>query len=476
MADEGSVKTRVVRSVVWVGGAQVLSATLNFLRSIVLARLLAPEMFGLMGIASIAVRTIETFTRPGVAQALIARPKAIEDAAGTAFTLLVLRGLLLAVVLIIAAPWVAQFYDEPILAPMLQALAAIFVVGSLANINTIARLKELDFRRLTYLGLTNTLLGTTVTVIAAFWLRSVWALVIGQIATACLNAALSYHFIEGRLRFAWNAEIARELLAYGKFITGSSIVLFIALEIDSAVIGKVLGTEQLGYYAVAITIANLVTTNLSRLASNIMMPAYSKLQGDRQALQRAYIRTFSLVTLVIVPATAGLVLAAEPLVAVLYGEKWLPAVLPLRIVAVFGLLHALVTFTGYLFEGIGLPKIAFQLGLLRLLVIAPAIIPMTHAYGLMGAAITVTAAMAVHWLGGLYFLDRHLGITVRQLAVAAWQALWTTALMGLAVWLALKYVANGQVHALVLSVLTGAAIYGLLNLQVLRALMRERMT
>ena len=400
LAEEGSVKTRVVRSGIWVGASSVIGTAVTIGSSIVLARLLTPEAFGLIGLAGIAIRAIETITRPGVAQALIARPRAFDEAAATAFTLLLLRGLLLGLVLAAAAPWVAAFYETDALEPMLQVLSAVFVIGGFVNIRTIARQKELDFRQLTYLGLTTTVIGSLVTISAAFWLRSVWALVIGQIATASLSALLSYFYIGGRPRLAWDRGIARELLSYGKFITGSSIVLFVAMELDSAVIGKVLGVERLGYYTVAFTIANLATSNLAKVASSIMMPAYSKLQSDLPALKRAYLRTLSMVMLAVMPAAAGLVLVAEPLISIVYGEKWLPAVVPLQILAVFGLFRALAAFSGYLFEGMGLPRIAFQMGLMRLVVIAPLIIPLTKSHGLLGAAVTVTIGMAVQGLAG----------------------------------------------------------------------------
>ena len=108
-ADGGSVKARVVRSGFWVGISQTGVTLLGALRSVVLARLLTPEVFGLMGIAGIVVKTIETFTRPGIAQALIARQQSFDEARDTAFTMLVLRGLVLAALLAIAAPWVARF-------------------------------------------------------------------------------------------------------------------------------------------------------------------------------------------------------------------------------------------------------------------------------------------------------------------------------------------------------------------------------
>ncbi|MGE0465680.1 MAG: lipopolysaccharide biosynthesis protein [Steroidobacteraceae bacterium] len=460
----------------WVGASNLIGSILNGARSIVLARLLTPDMFGLMGLAGIAIRAIETVTRPGVSQALIARQSGFDEAASTAFTMLVLRGLLLAVILAAAAPWVAAFYEADVLQPMLQVLAAVFVIGGLANISTIARQKDLDFRQLTYLGLATSIAGTIVTIVAAFWLRSVWALVIGQLATSGVNSLLSYFFIGGRPRLGWNREIARELLAYGKFITGSSIVLFIAMELDSAVIGKLLGIEQLGFYTLAFTIANIATANLSKMASNIMMPAYSKLQDDRPALQRAYLRTLSLVMFIVLPASAGLLLAAEPLLVVVYGGKWLPAVLPLQILAVFGLMRALAAFSGYMFEGIGLPKVAFQLGLMRLTVIAPLIVPVTKALGLRGAAITVTTGMAVQWIAGLLYVRRHLGVSVTRSLAACWRAAWTTALMGTAIFGLMRLIPYNTLWGFATVVLVGVAAYGLLNFRFIKELMRQRFT
>jgi PST family polysaccharide transporter/lipopolysaccharide exporter len=474
-AEEGSVKARVVRSGIWVGASNAIGSLLNVVRSIALARLLSPEMFGLMGLAGIAIRTLETVTRPGVAQALIARQKAFDEAAATAFTMLMLRGFVLAALLAAVAPWAAKFYEAGELEPILQVLAAVFVIGGLVNIRTIAHQKELDFRRLTYLGLTTNVLGTLATIAAAFWLRSVWALVIGQLVTASLNALLSYVFVGGRLHLAWDKAVARELFAYGKFITGSSIILFVATEIDSAVIGKVLGVEQLGFYTLAFTIANIPTANLSKIAAGIMMPAYSKLQADRPALQRAFLRTQALVMLVVLPASAGIVLAAEPLLAVVYGNKWLPATIPLQLLAVFGLVRSLAAFNGYLFEGMSRPKVAFQLGVLRLLVVVPLIVPATARWGLAGAAATVTLGIAAQWMGGFYFLRRELDLGPWQVLSNCWRSVWTTAIMGAAVYATMSVVPHNSIVGLLLIITSGVAVYGVLNFKVLRALMAERM-
>lgn len=473
-ADGGSIKARVLRSGMWVGAAQVGVQILSIARSVALARLLTPDVFGLIALAMIIIRAIETFTRPGIAQALIARQQQFEEAAATAFTLLVVRGVLLSLLLAAAAPLITQFYEAAELELVLQVLSVVFVIGSLNNINTIARQRELDFRHLTYLGQLTALIGTIVTVAFAWWFRNVWALVIGQIVQVSVTALLSYYFIDGRMRFAFNVEVARDLFKYGKFITGSSIVLYIASELDSAVIGKLLGTEQLGFYALAATIATLATLNLSQIASGIMMPAYSKLQSDIPRLRNAYLRALSLVMFLVVPASAGLICLADPLLYIVYGETWLAATVPLQVLALFGVPRALLSFNGYLFEGIGKPKVAFQLGLLRLATIAPLIIPMVKAYGLLGAAITVTLGGAVQWLVGLIYLRRYVAIKFSEVLATIWRPLWTTLAMSLmVVWLSDALNARTLI-GLSAAVFSGIAIYALLNAKVLLTLKKER--
>ncbi len=447
---------------------------LGVIRSVVLARLLTPDIFGMMALALIVVRAIETFTRPGVAQALIARTQSFEEASGTAFTLLVWRGVLLAACLAIAAPFVADFYDSPQLSPMLMVLGGVFVLGGFRNINTIARQKELEFRQLTYLAQSANVAGTIVTIALAWWLRSVWALVAGQLVTAALNAGLSYWFVPGRVRFTFDRVVARDLLSYGKFVTASSVLLFIATEIDSAVIGKVLGTESLGYYTVAFTIVHLSTTQLAKVASSIMMPAYSKLQSDRGALRGAYLRTLTLVMFAVLPASVGIILLAEPIIRVVYGEKWLPAVVPLQILATFGLFRSLAAISGYLFEGIGKPKASMIMGACRLAFIVPLIVPLAAKFGLAGAATVVTAGMAVQWLVGLVMLYRELGVGLGTTLKAMGRPSWSAAVMGAVAWGLTFLVDVGSLWGLLLTVCTAAAVYMLLNLTFLIALKNER--
>ena len=186
-ADGGSIKARVLRSGIWVGLGQISVQLLAIVRSVALARFLTPDVFGLMALAMIVVRAIDTFTRPGIGQALIARQKDFEEAAATAFTLLVARGILLSLVLAVAAPFVAEFYEADELEVVLQVLSLVFVISGLSNINIIARQRELDFRGVTYLNQVAVLIGTIVTVLLAWWLRSQMRTSLCLFSTAAKN-------------------------------------------------------------------------------------------------------------------------------------------------------------------------------------------------------------------------------------------------------------------------------------------------
>jgi O-antigen/teichoic acid export membrane protein len=473
-ADGGTIKARIMRSAFWVGLQHIGITLLTVIRSVALARMLTPEIFGLMGIATVVLRATDAFTRPGVGQALIARQKDFEAAAGTAFTMLVARGVFLALVMCAAAPLIAHFYEEAELGPMLFALSAVFVVNSFSNINIIARQRELDFKSQSLLSQATQVIGTIVTIAMAWWMRSVWALVVGQVAQAVINTLLSYVFIPGRVRFAFDKEVFKDLIGYGKFVTGSSLLLYVCTELDAAVIGKVLGPEQLGYYALAMTVSTLVTITLTRIASSIMMPAYSKLQGDLPALRAAYLRVLSMVMMLVLPASIGLAVAAEPFVDVVYGEKWAPAVLPLQMLAIFGIFRALMSFSGYLFDGIGRPEVAFKLGAMRLIALAPLIVPLVMGWGNAGAAIAVTIGGLVQWGAGYYYLNKFVQITPKQIWLTLWRPLWTSVVMGAAV-IGMGHVVDAyNVLGLGLVVGVGVVAYLALNLSVLKSYLPGR--
>ena len=403
---DGTVKKRMLRAGVWVGISSALFSSLSLFRSIALARLLSPEIFGLWAICMMCVRGIDVLTQTGFSTALIHRGDRFDEAKDTAFTLMVIRGFLLALLALACAPFVAGFFGEPDVRILLSILTISFVFTGFININTVRHQKELDFRALVFLDQARTLTSFALVVGFAFYFRNIWALVIAHVISTLIHALLSYWFIEGQIRFRFNRTVAWELFHYGKYITGLSIAVFLTTEIDNAVIGKLLGIEMLGFYVLAYTLANLPATHFSKVLSNILMPAYSKLQDDPQALQSGLHRAIKFVSLVSIPISFMMVVLAEDLVSVIYGDRWLPAGRALQILAIFGMLRAISSVNGYLYNAIGKPNIPFYFNSTKLLVIAVCIVPLTRYYGIEGAAVAITVPLFIQFLVSLKVLCR----------------------------------------------------------------------
>lgn len=471
---DGSLQQRAVRSGVWVGLSSVVGAGLSFLRSIILARLLAPEVFGLMAISSMVIRGIEIFTETGFGAALIHRQQRFEDARDTAFSLWVLRGLGLAIIAFLLAPWVAAFYNEAVLESVVSVVGICFFVMGFNNINTIALQKELNFKRLIYLEQLGAVLNAVMTITLAYVLRDVWALVYAQLGASVISVGLSYLLVPGRPRFRFDSAIANELFAYGKFMTGLAIVVFVANQMDNALIGKLLGMEALGYYSVAYTLANVPSTDLSKVIARVFFPLFSKLQSDPEQLRREYARGVGLVVALVVPITAVIVVLANEIIVVLYGTKWMSAVVPLQILAIFGCLHALWMLNGYLCNAIGKPHVDFYMNSVRLAMVLLLLYPLTAAYGLAGASLAVAAPMGVQFIGGVYLARRVIGasvsVTFRPLGIAlAQSALLAVLLVGLK-----SAVNHDSMAGLILLVALGGSACFLFNLRAFKTLLAGR--
>jgi len=405
----GNLKKKTIRSVFWVGISSVGLNIFSFFRTVILARLLTPEIFGLMGICLIVKRGIDIFTETGFGAALIHRQEKFEGARDTAFILMVIRGFVLSITVFLIAPLIANYYERPILDSLIKVLGISFVFSGFYNINTVAVQKELDFKQLTYLAQTTSFLNLLMVITLAYYLRSVWALVIAQVLTSLIGSVLSYLIIPGRPRLRFDIKFAKELFGYGKFITGMTIVTFIAAEIDNIVIGKIIGMEALGYYVLAYTLANLPVTHITKVINRTMFPVCSKLQNDLPALRAVYLNVLKFVSSLTIPAAVGIAVLAPEIVNVLYGEQWLPAVKVLQIMCVFSCVLAL-TSCGYIFNAIGKPNIPFYINSFRLALIVLIIYPLTLKFGLIGAAMAVTIPIMIKFLITILTLKRVIGI------------------------------------------------------------------
>lgn len=470
---DGSLKDKVLRSGIWQTSISLTINSLTFLRSIILARLLPPEAFGLMGMTLIVIRGVEVFTTTGFAPALIQRKGGFDEAAPTAFSLLTIRGVVIALLMIPMAFGMAEFFDEPALEAMIAVTGASFVFTGLSNIQVVGRHRELDFRLVAYMEQATAILSFVVTIAVAYWIRSAWALVVGFVIAAVFKFVFSYLFIPGKPRFEMDRKIAKELFAYGKFVAGANILFYTASQIDSMAIGKLMDAEQLGYYVIAFTLANYPPLHIALVTSNVLGPAYSKLQDDQPKLRHMVHRVQNAVSSIVLPISLGFYICSEEIITVLFGEKWLATIRPFEILCLFGALHAFVALNGYLFNAIGHPHASFRLAVWRVVLVAGSIIPLTIDYGLYGAAISVTFPMAVTLILGYWTVSKLLGESAINSYKSIFPGILKAVLIGAALWGTRRVVDGTEIGGFAILVSVAGILYVVLNLKLVLSVFRS---
>jgi len=412
------LKSKILTSGFWLTFSNTVVKILQFIRSIILARLLTPEIFGIWGIVSLVRQGIEVFTNTGFGTELIHRQKQIKEASDIAWTLNVVRGFILMVLCFVFAPLVAKFYHKPILEILLKAIAVTFFINGLRNINIILLKKELNFKKIAIQQQISALLGLVVTLTLAYLYRNVWALVWGTIAFFITDLITSYIIQPKYPKLYYNKKLAKEIFKYGIFISGGGIVVFITTELDNAVVGKILGMKWLGFYVLAYTLANLPATEITHVVSGVMFPAYSQLQNNIDRLRNLYLKTLRIVATFSIPAAAGLAFLAPDILRFIYGEKWLPATNTLRILCIFGAIRSLGATTGPIYNAIGKPNITFFLNFSRLILIVLLIYPLSIKYGIIGTAYSIVIPAIILQFFSWNILKRVLNIKLFNIITA----------------------------------------------------------
>jgi O-antigen/teichoic acid export membrane protein len=468
---DGSLRSKILRSGFWQALATIGVNGLTFVKSAILARLLAPEAFGLMSLALMTIRGAQLITETGFGNALVSRQGDFGSAKDTAFTLLAVRGVLLTALMVPVAFGMAAFYDKPELIALISVLGVSFVFSGIGNINLMWTIRELDFKKVAIIENVVAIVSFVIAVVIAYWLRSVWALVASFVAAAIIKTAMSYMIIPGRPAFQFDRKIAMELLHYGKFITASTILMFIASEAGGAVIGKMLDVTQLGHYSVAFLLANFPPTHVAFVLSNIMFPAYSKIQNDLPMLRKTFAQVNGVVASLVLPVMAGMAAAADTMIYAFYGAGWEDAVDPFRILCIYGAIHAIVTINGYMFNGIGRPDIGFRISVIRVVSILILIVPAIKLWGTVGAAAAMSFVMFTNLLYGLYQVTKVMGAGKLEVLRPLLPALLKSIVAAAAIGLADHFLPDSKIK-IVWLILAGAIVYIPMNIGMIKAVLK----
>ncbi|MBC7258320.1 MAG: lipopolysaccharide biosynthesis protein [Chloroflexi bacterium] len=382
-----SLKRQVGSAIVWVILSVIFTRFLSFLTKLVLARFLAPGDFGLRALANPAINLLMMFQELGFTSALIYRQTEVEEAADTAFWTVLTSSLTLYLVGFFSAPWVADFFHEPQLIPVMRVLALTMLLSSFAQVPVTLLVKELAFKRKVIPDLIAGVLGNGLSIVLAMLGYGVWSLVYGQVAVSLIAAGLIWFFTPWRPRLRFSKARVKELIDYGKHIVGSQTLVFAITNVDNVFVGKFLATATLGFYDLAYTIANLPATQITRLVNQVMFPTFSKVQSDLEMFRNVYFRALKYVSLLSVPIAVTTIGFADNFVTQAYGREWSPAILPMQLLGIYGLVRSVAANMGNVFKAGGQPKWLTYIALWRLTMMLIFLYPAIRWGGIVGVSL-----------------------------------------------------------------------------------------
>jgi PST family polysaccharide transporter/lipopolysaccharide exporter len=460
--------------VVWLLLSNWITKALSFIQMIIVVRILSPKDFGLMGILWLIVGTIETFTNTGIEGALIQRKEIGRCEMDTAWVIGLLRGIVKAALLFVSAPFVAAFYDAPLLTPIFRLFALTYLFGGFRNIGMVTFNREMNYRTLSLVEQARNLIQMIATVTLVVILRDVWALVLGPLIGEAISVVLSYLVSPYRPAFSFDMKSARSMFTFGRHILLCTIIIFLINSGDHALVGKVLGLETLGFYALAYGLATMPSDYITGILSRLTFTTFSRLQGEPEKLRASYLAALRFVSLLTIPASMGLAILAGEIVQVIYGPKWMPMVPALQMLCIFGMLRSIVSIPGGLFMGIGRPGYLTAVSVAQLVLMASVIYPLTTHLNIFGTSIAVMAPMVLVQGWALTKSADLIGERLSSLLKCLAVPLIGTGAMAVTL-MAVQAVTGGEITALHLAglIVLGAAVYAGAILAIDRELVRD---
>jgi O-antigen/teichoic acid export membrane protein len=453
------ISSRLLRGSLWISASRALVNIFGFVSTIVLARLLAPEDFGLVALGTTMIAVLQAVTRLSLNQALIHITDPTDEHFHGAWTLGLLRGLGLSVLFAAAAPFAADFYGDVRLENIMYALAATLFLGGLANPRRVMLMKRLEFWQDFVLNVSQKLASVVVGIAIAAIYHSYWALVVSIVVGQLVQLAVSYTSMPFRPRFMLRH--VRELWSFSIWLTLGEIVTTINLRFDQLVIGKFLGTAALGWYTVGNNLALLPTREATQPLTQVLFPAFAVLKDDRERLQKAYQRAQGLVTLIALPLGTGAALIAKPVVLLAMGEKWLPAAFVIEVVAAILALQTIGNLVDSLSTALGETRKMFIRNIQMLVIRLPIIFAGMYIAGFEGLVWARILPGFLSILVNMIFVKQLIGLPLWEQMKPNLRAILSVGVMSAAVWSADTYIAWGDDHeALIIKVAALVALGG----------------
>ncbi len=409
-----SLKEKMIKSYLWLGSTKLVGQTFSWVVTIVLARLLTPEDYGLVAMSAVLISLFASINEFGLGSAVIQKSDVSDEEINTVFWFCLLGGIGFYLVLFLIAPWVSSFFDEQALLEIVRLLGFTLIISSLGIVPLNMLKKKVWFHKIAKCDLIAAVTAGICSLTLALLGWGVWALVWGTLTLTTIQCILYWYFFPwvGYGRISWIK--SSNLIRFGAYVTGSRLLYYWNNSVDSFIIGKLLGAQFLGYYSMAMQIAMIPVEKISALINQINFPVYSELKHNKEHSKHYLLRQTRFISFLSFPVFGGLAAIAPYAVTMILGAKWQPITLPLQLLCILGLVRSIGVLIPPLLNALGEVKFTFACTLITTAVLPIAFLIGAKIYGLLGLVIALIVFYPLLYLPPYWKAFRLLNISSKE--------------------------------------------------------------
>lgn len=470
----GSMRSRVVHALRWYAGIRYLGQLFTWGITIVVIRLLAPEDYGLIAMASILIGLAIMVGEVGIGGALIQSPNLDNATVRKLFGFLIIANVPLFILVFILSPIFANFFDAEKLTHIIRVLDFQILI-SVFSVIPIAMLKrQMDFKRLSFVELAAAIIGSLTALGMALSGFGVWSLVAANLATTIVLALSAVLIVGPPQQPSFRFSGIRAQLAFAARSVTSNFISYLYTQSDTIIIGRIIGNTQLGYYTVANNLALLPMNKFTTIMSSVSFPAYSQIRHDKDKIRSYFLRSLEINLFIFTPILWGISIISKDLIDLVLGDRWGSAAVVLQILSLIVPLRMLSPLMQAMLLGIGRAEITLRNVLTNLMIIPPALLIGTH-WGISGVCFGWVIGFAIGFMINLNRTLPLLGSHLKEFWFLARATFACAAIMYASVIGATRYLLDdlAQIPQLLLSIVIGAAVYVSLSLVLNRSCVKR---
>ena len=449
---------KTVSGAFWSYLSFVTGKGLSFLSTIILARLLLPQEFGLLGYCLIVIQYVDILNSAGIISALVSRREKVQEAANAAFVANIIFGALcFGITWFIAEP-VSVFFNAPEIVPLFRVLGLSLPLGGLGFVPDAMMQREMRFRTLLISETSRNLVKGVVSIALALLGYGVWSLVLGQVAGVLTGSVLSWILAGWRPTWRFDPQATRAITFFGFHIILLETAGAFRNNVDYLLVGRILGAASLGLYTMAYRIPELLIRSLNYVLGNVSLAALSITQSDRPRMKKFYFGYLRYVSMFTFPVSVGLAFIAPVFIPLFLSEKWAPAVVPTALISMALCINGLGYVPGILYKAISRPDILNRLAFIKM-PIAVAILWYATRWDIVGVAAGQIVIAMISVTMDLLVANRVMGYALGELFSAISPAFISTLIMAAVLFLIREVLPQRELLQMIVMIVCGVLSY-----------------